>query len=91
MLFIIYVVDDELCLVTGGASQKHLLVYMLTAHPPRHRESREDLKHARACLGNGPESVGDVVQVEFLNLLTRRRTESLEDLRHVINATRHRT
>ena len=48
MLFIIYVLDDELCLVTGGASQQNLLV--------KHREPREDLKHARACLGNGPES-----------------------------------
>ena len=56
----------------------------------RRTESLEDLKHVRACLGNGPESVGDAVQVELLNLLTRRRTESLEDLRHVINATRHR-
>ncbi len=87
MLFIIYVLDDE---YVQRGQPTNLLVDMLTAHPPRHREPREDLKHARACLGNGPESVGDAVQVEFLNLLTRRRTESLEDLRHVINATRHR-
>ena len=72
------------------AMAQRVRVEFLNLLTRRRTESLEDLKHVRACLGNGPESVGDAVQVEFLNFLTRRRTESLEDLRHVINATRHR-
>ncbi len=69
------------------AMAQRVRVEFLNLLTRRRTESLEDLKHVRACLGNGPESVGDTVQVEFLNLLTRRRTESLEDLRHLQQAT----
>ena len=85
MLFIIYVLDDELCLVTGGASQK-ISQWTCSLLTRRGTES-----HAKTSSMRVPVlAMAQRVRVEFLNLLTRRRTESLEDLRHVLNATRQR-
>ncbi len=38
---------------------------------------------ARACLANGPESIGTISRIEVLHLPVRYCAETLEDVRHL--------